>query len=129
MLNPGITPICTGLVRVKKPLLTRQGGPLTSHLRILASREFTGDFPVFAWLITHPEGDILVDAGLSNGFLRPNYLDSLGLFDAWLTRQLCAFSLKPGEGIGEQLSMVRNEGKQGLRIVMTHLHIDRGRVE
>jgi len=47
MLNHGITPICTGLVRVKKPFLTRQGGPITSRLRILASQEFTPGLPIF----------------------------------------------------------------------------------
>jgi hypothetical protein len=64
MRNHGITPICTGLVRAKKPFMTRQGGPISSRLRILLSKEFTSDLPIFAWLIAHPEGDILIDAGL-----------------------------------------------------------------
>jgi N-acyl homoserine lactone hydrolase len=124
MLNCGITPICTGLVRVKKPFLTRQGGPIISRLRILASQEFTPALPIFAWLIAHPEGDILVDSGMSGGLLRPGYLDSLGRFDAWLSRRLCSFIFKPGDEIGAQLSLIRPSGTQGLRVVMTHLHID-----
>ena len=124
MLNHGITPICTGLVRAKKPFMTRQGGPISSRLRILLSKEFTSDLPIFAWLISHQEGDILIDAGLSGGLLRPGYLDSLGRFDAWLTRQVCTFALKPGEQIGKQLPLIRPSGTRGLRVVMTHLHID-----
>lgn len=124
MLNHGITPICTGLVRVKKPFLTRQGGPITSRLRILASQDFTPGLPIFAWLIAHPEGDILVDTGMSGGLLRPGYLDSLGRFDAWLSRRLCTFALNPGEEMSKQLPLIRPSGKQGLRVVMTHFHID-----
>jgi len=124
MLNHGITPICTGLVRVKRQFMTRQGGPISSRLRILLSKEFTSDLPIFVWLIAHPEGDILIDAGLSGGLLRPGYLNSLGRFDAWLTRQLCTFAIKPGEQIGKQLPLIRPSGTRGLRVVMTHLHID-----
>ncbi len=120
----GITPICTGRVRVKKPFLTRQGGPITSRLRILASREFTPDLPIFAWLIAHEEGDILVDAGISEGWLTPGYLDSLGQFDAWLSRRLCSISLEPSEAIRPQLAAARRRGAEGLRVVMTHLHLD-----
>ena len=124
MLKHGITPICTGLVRVKKPFLTRRGGPITSRLRILASQDFTPELPIHAWLIAHPEGDILVDSGMSGGLLRPGYLDSLGRFDAWLSRRICIFTLKPGEEIGKQLPLIRPGGARGLRVVMTHLHID-----
>ena len=61
---------------------------------------------------------------MSGALLRPGYLDSLGRLDAWLTRQLCTFALKPGEQIGEQLPLIRPSGTRGLRVVMTHLHID-----
>ena len=88
------------------------------------SKEFTSDLPILAWLIAHPEGDILIDAGLSGGLLRPGYPDSPALFDAWLTRQLCGFALKPGEQIGKQLPLICPSGTRGLRVVMTHLHID-----
>jgi hypothetical protein len=56
MLNHGITPICTGLVRVKRQFMTRQGGPISSRLRILLSKEFTSDLPIFVWLMPTRRG-------------------------------------------------------------------------
>jgi N-acyl homoserine lactone hydrolase len=114
----------TGSVAVKKPFLTRNGGPILSRLRILTSSQFTQPLPVLCWLIEHPEGDILVDAGMSGGLHRAGYLESLGRFDAWLTRRLCTFDLPPGEEIGLQLPRLRPRGTEGLRVVMTHLHLD-----
>ncbi|WP_026608118.1 N-acyl homoserine lactonase family protein [Methylocapsa acidiphila] len=124
MSNIGVIAINTGFVQVKKPFLTRKGGPIGSRLRILLSAEFSSDLPVLAWLISHPEGDILIDAGMSAGWLRPDYLDSIGSFDAWLTRRLCRFQVEPGQSIGAQLPKFRAAGTQGLRVFMTHLHID-----
>jgi N-acyl homoserine lactone hydrolase len=116
--------IQTGFVAVKKPFLTRHGGPIMSRLRILTSSQFTRPLPILCWLIEHPEGDILIDAGMSSGLHRPGYLDTLGWFDAWLTRRLCTFDLPPGQEIGMQLPRMRPRGTAGLRVVMTHLHFD-----
>ena len=116
--------IQTGFVAVKKPFLTRHGGPIMSRLRILTSSQFTQPLPVLCWLIEHPEGDILVDAGMSGGLHRPGYLKTLGWFSAWLTRRLCYFELPPGQEIGVQLPQMRPRGTADLRVVMTHLHFD-----
>jgi glyoxylase-like metal-dependent hydrolase (beta-lactamase superfamily II) len=123
-VNVMLHAIRTGLVAVKKPFLTRQGGPIMSRLRILTSSQFTEPLPVLCWLLEHPEGDLLVDAGVSGGLRRPGYLESLGRFDAWLARRLCTFEIPPGEEIELQLPRLRPRGTGGLRAVMTHLHLD-----
>ena len=46
-----------------------------SRLRILTSSQLTEPLPVLCWLIEHPEGDILVDAGMSGGLHRAGYLE------------------------------------------------------
>lgn len=124
MATYGIHAICTGRVAVKLPFLTREGGAITSKLRILASRAFTPDLPVLCWLIEHEEGDFLIDAGMSEAASLAGYLDSLGRFDAWLSRRLCRFAIAPGEGLGPRLRRLRPDGAKDLRVVLTHLHID-----
>ena len=124
MAIPGVHAIRTGGVMVKVPLITREGGPITSKLRILTSKSFTPELPVLCWLIEHEEGDVLIDAGMGEAASRPGYLDTLGSFDAWLSRRVSTFAIAPGEGLGPQLCKVRPRGAEGLRIILTHLHID-----
>lgn len=121
----GIHAIRTGGVAVKRPFLTRDGGAITSKLRILASESFTPDLPILCWLIEHEEGDFLIDTGMCEATAQPGYLDkSLGPFDAWLSHRLCRFNVAPGEGLGPQLRQTRSNGAKGLRAVFTHLHSD-----
>jgi N-acyl homoserine lactone hydrolase len=111
-------------VAVKIPFLTRDGGLITSKLRILASQSFTQPFPVLCWLIEHEEGDFLIDAGMSEASSTPGYLRSIGRFDAWLSDRMCRFDMAPEFGLGPQLRRARPRGTEGLRVVMTHLHTD-----
>ncbi len=113
-------------VAVKRPFLTRQGGAVTSKLRILASHSFTPELPILCWLIEHEEGDFLIDAGMCEAAARPGSLDkSLGPFDAWLSHRICRFHVAPGEGLGPQLRQMRPNGAKGpAHRLLTHLHSD-----
>ncbi len=125
MAIKGVHAIRTGGVAVKRPFLTRQGGAVTSKLRILASHSFTPELPILCWLIEHEEGDFLVDAGMCEAAAQPGSLDeSLGPFDAWLSHRICRFHVAPGEGLGPQLRQIRPNGATGLHAVFTHLHSD-----
>lgn len=120
----GIHAIRTGGVLVKRPFLTRQGGPITSKLRIIASRSYAPELPVLCWLIEHEEGSILIDAGMCDAAVQPDHIESTqGPFDAWLLRQVCRFIIKPGEGLGSKLREL-GRSSAGLRVVLTHLHSD-----
>lgn len=120
----GIHPIRTGTAAVKVPFMTRDGGPVASRLRIFTSKAFTAPFPILSWLIEHDEGDFLIDAGMSESCLAPDYLHSLGRIDAWIATHLCRFGMAPDQGLGPQLRRIRPNGTDGLRVVMTHLHLD-----
>ncbi len=124
MRGLGIHPIRTGTAAVKVPFMTRHGGPVASRLRIFTSKAFTPPFPILSWLIEHDEGDILIDAGMSESCLAPDYLRSLGRVDAWVATHLCRFDMAPGDGLGPQLRRIRPRGTDGLRVAMTHLHLD-----
>jgi glyoxylase-like metal-dependent hydrolase (beta-lactamase superfamily II) len=120
----GVHAIRAGGVAVKLELLTRKGGDITSKLRMLASRRFSPELPIYCWLVEHEEGDFLIDTGMCAAAAGPDYLARFGPFDAWLSRRLSRFIVAPGDGLGPRLAAIRPGGAAGLRVVLTHLHSD-----
>ena len=55
--------IQTGLISVKENFLNRKGGGFLSKLNIIFGKAYAGFMPIWAWVIEHPEGIIVVDTG------------------------------------------------------------------
>ena len=55
--------IQTGQISVKNNFRTRKGIGLLSKLNILLGQKFTEYIPIWAWVIEHPEGIIVIDTG------------------------------------------------------------------
>ena len=122
---PRIHAIQTGMVRLRSSFRTRQGGPgPLSRLRILLDSTYTPWLPILAWLIEHPEGDILIDTGERAAVMQPNYFGVTGWFSAWLYRRLFQFHVEDKDEIGSQLATL-NRSPRGIRwVILTHLHVD-----
>ena len=58
-----IHPIRTGTVSVHERQREGRGYGLRRSARTLLDRHWTTPLPIYAWLIEHPEGPILVDTG------------------------------------------------------------------
>ncbi|HEX5617911.1 MAG TPA: hypothetical protein VFX51_05800 [Solirubrobacteraceae bacterium] len=67
-----IHPIQTGSVVIHERQRVGADGPLRL-LKMLTDRDWTEPLPVYAWLIEHPEGLILVDTGETARAAQPGY--------------------------------------------------------
>ena len=81
--------IQTGTVAVKERQRSGTGpGPLRLPLT-LADRDWTEPLPIYAWVIEHPEGVIVVDTGETARVTEPGY------FPRWRARLGGQIRLRP----------------------------------
>ena len=94
-------------------------GPLRLPLT-LADREWTERLPIYAWVIEHPEGVIVVDTGETARVSEPGY------FPRWHPYYRLGVKewVEPEQEIGPQLRAVGIEPDAVRWVVMTHLHTD-----
>lgn len=122
---PRVHAIQTGMVSVNRAFRTRKGGPgPISKIRMLMETSFTEWLPVRAWLIEHPEGNILIDTGERATIMRPDYFQAAGKFASWLMRRICRFRLEDKDEIGPQLATLGLGPREIRWVILTHLHVD-----
>jgi len=107
----------TGKVKVKEEQRVRESGGI---FKVLTSKNWSPWLPIFAWVIEHDEGLIVVDTGETSNTSASWY------FPAWhpYFRYAVAFKVEPEDEIGPQMykrGLNPNDVKQ---VVMTHLHTD-----
>src|SRR3954465_9927854 len=62
-MNLAITPLTTGSVRIKTAMQRGRGTGLRRRSAMFLPGDLTGPLPIYAWLIHHDDGSILVDTG------------------------------------------------------------------
>ncbi|KAF4624355.1 hypothetical protein G7Y89_g13816 [Cudoniella acicularis] len=114
--------IQTGRIKIRPSMLSQPANRsiFLRRLRFLTDRSWTDWLPVYTFLISHPEGPILFDAGMSPRCTSPGY------FPFWmptftLTSQI---EIQPQEGIGAQLKEKGIEIKALKAVVLSHLRHD-----
>jgi N-acyl homoserine lactone hydrolase len=112
--------IRTGSLVVRAQQLNGKGrGPLRGA-RTLMDRNWTDSMPIYAWLIEHPEGLIVVDTGESARVNEPGYLPRWHPYFRRGVRE----SVQPGDEIGPQLTALGFSPEDVRWVVLTHLHND-----
>jgi len=112
-----IHPIQTGCTRIRPSQRDRKpGGPL----RMLTDRTWTEWLPIYAWVIEHPEGVIVVDTGETARTSEPGHLPQWHPY----YRLAVGFAVKPQDEIGPQLRRLGIDPEDVSTVVMTHLHTD-----
>lgn len=109
--------IQTGITKIKTAQRNRKpGGPL----RILTDTQWTEWLPIYSWLIDHPEGIIVVDAGETARTSEPGY------FPSWhpYYRTALQMNVKAEDEIGPQLVRMGIQQKDVKKLVLTHFHTD-----
>jgi glyoxylase-like metal-dependent hydrolase (beta-lactamase superfamily II) len=112
--------IRTGSVAVKTRQRRGAGPGPTRLARTLLDRSWTEPLPIYAWLIEHPEGPIVIDTGETARVEEPGYLPTwhpyfrLGM-RAWV---------RPEEEIGPRIRALGIDPDEVRWVVMTHLHTD-----
>src|ERR671922_2137475 len=92
--------IQTGTVAVKTRQREGVGTGKRRFLNMLLDREWTAPLPIYAWVIEHPDGAIVVDTGETARALQPGY------FPRWhpYFRLALRESVKPRMKLGQALS-------------------------
>ena len=112
--------IQTGSLVVRAQQLSGKGrGPLRGA-RTLMDRNWSDSMPIYAWLIEHPEGLIVVDTGESARVNEPGYLPRWHPYFRRGVRE----SVEPGDEIGPQLTALGASAEDVRWVVLTHLHND-----
>lgn len=112
-----IYPLRTGSVKVKKAQKSRETGGM---LRVLSSDQWTDWLPIYAWLIKHPEGTIVVDTGETSRTSQPGY------FPDWhpYYRFAVKMDVARQDEIDQQLAKYDVHPKDVDTVVLTHFHTD-----
>lgn len=112
-----IDAIRTGSVRIKGAQVARKAlGPL----RVMDDPRWSDWLPIYAWLIHHPEGPILVDTGETCRAC------ALGYFPRWhpYYRLAVEFDVRQEQEVGPALWEAGLKPKDIRTVILTHLHTD-----
>ncbi|KAI9737076.1 MAG: hypothetical protein M1834_000666 [Cirrosporium novae-zelandiae] len=112
----------TGQTRIRQSMKTQTAdrSVFLRRLRALTDRTWTEWLPIYTFLISHPEGYVLFDAGESS------HVNDWGYFPLWMPtfRLMSETHIEDNEGIGTQLRE-RGLGPEDLKaVVISHLHHD-----
>jgi glyoxylase-like metal-dependent hydrolase (beta-lactamase superfamily II) len=112
--------VCTGSVRVHQRQRRGEGRGIVRSLRTLFDRTWTEALPIYAWVIEHPEGLIVVDTGETARTAERHY------FPRWhpYYRYAVQFEVRPEEEIGPRLLDLGIKPEEVRWVVLTHLHTD-----
>jgi N-acyl homoserine lactone hydrolase len=112
--------IKTGEVTLKTRQCEGSRSGTARRLATMTDREWSRPLPIYAWVIEHPEGLIVVDTGQSARASKPGY------FPRWhpYFRTSIKAQVEPHEEIGPQLAKLGLSPHDVRWVVMTHLHSD-----
>jgi N-acyl homoserine lactone hydrolase len=112
--------IRTGVVAIKQnQLAAASDGPM-ARLQTIMDKRWTDPLPIFAWVIEHPEGLIVIDTGETARTAEPGY------FPGWhpYYRFGVRLSVLPEQEIGPQMALLGLSPRDVRWVVMTHMHTD-----
>ena len=113
--------IRTGLVQVRRPQMASRGRSTAARLaHMLFDDDWSDWLPVYAWVVEHEAGLILVDTG------ETARVHDRGYHPRWhpFYRRAARFSVHPGEELGPQLRALGIGARDIRHVVLTHLHTD-----
>ncbi len=111
--------IQTGTVAIKSVQTQRRetGNPL---LNIIFDKQWTEPLPIFAFVIEHPEGLIVVDTGETARTADPGYFPAWHPYYRFGVREW----VQPEEEIGPQMRAMGMNPNDVRWVLLTHLHTD-----
>jgi N-acyl homoserine lactone hydrolase len=117
--------IQTGIISVKENFLNQKGKGFLSKLNIVLGKTFADFMPIWAWVIEHPEGIIVIDTGDIEESCYPDFYKN----ESWGTKlSLLATSnkrlIRKQDALDAQLIRLGIRPEQVSKVVLTHLHGD-----
>ncbi len=111
--------IQTGTVSIRPNQRLGKGKGVIRLINTLTDRRWTEPLPIYAWVIEHPEGVILIDTGETARATEPGY------FPSWHPYfKNVSIEVKPEQEVGPQLQKIGIHPKDVRWVIMTHLHTD-----
>lgn len=111
----------TGEISVKHNYYDAKGGNRAARLTsVLLDRAFQ-EIPIYVWVIEHPEGLIVIDAGESAAVNDPDYFP-LWQRPYWTSQY--RFHITPDDEIGAHLKRAGLSVRDVRWLVLTHTHFD-----
>jgi len=111
----------TGKVRIKQNQISKSGGMLPQMLKVLFGKDWSEWLPIYAWVIEHTEGVIVVDTGETHKTKNQGYLPLWHPYYALAVE----FNVKQEDEIGPQLYEIGiDPAKDVKKVIMTHMHTD-----
>ena len=112
--------IQTGTVAVRSRQQKGVGRGQARLARTLMDRRWTDPLPIYAWLIEHPEGLIVVDTG------ETAHVNDPGYFPRWHPYFKLGVKewVEPDEEVGPKLKTLGFSPDDVRWVIMTHLHTD-----
>jgi len=112
--------IQTGTVIVKQLQMQGKGHGTQRLLNTMFGKEWAEPLPIYAWVIEHPEGVIVVDTGETARTAEPGY------FPWWHPYYHLAVRVQvaPEDEIGPQLRTLGIRPEDVRWVVLTHMHTD-----
>jgi glyoxylase-like metal-dependent hydrolase (beta-lactamase superfamily II) len=112
--------IQTGSVAIKARQRAGKGEGFGRLLNTLFDTEWTPMLPIYAWVIEHPEGIIVVDTGETARTAEPGYFPRWHPYPRFGVRM----NVKPEDEIGSQMLRIGLSPDDVRWVVLTHLHTD-----
>ncbi len=112
--------IQTGTVGVKTAQIEGRGQGYQRLLNVLTDKEWVEPLPIYAWVIEHPEGIVVVDTGETARTAEKSYFPRWHPFYRLSTR----FYVCPDDEIGPQLRRLGIAPRDVHWVVLTHMHTD-----
>lgn len=109
----------TVAVRASQRDGTQGSGPLRL-VNTLRDRKWTNPLPIYAWVVEHPEGIIVIDTGETAKASEPGYFPSWHPYYRFGVKEW----VKPEDEIGPQLHVLGLSPADVRWVIMTHLHTD-----
>ncbi len=113
--------IRTGSVAIKASQRVGKGvGQIGRQIHILSDKEWTEPLPIYAWVIEHPEGVIVIDTGETARTAERGY------FPAWhpYFKLAVRMSVQPDDEIGPRLRALGIKPDDVRWVILTHMHTD-----
>lgn len=116
--------IQTGMCAVKRSHITNHTVHFLTPLKITLDKHFTTFFPIWVWVIEHPEGVIVIDTGENQRVMNTDYFKPAGKIVAAYNRKNIRFSVSIENEIGFQMKQLGLNPDDVKNVVLTHLHLD-----
>lgn len=115
----------TGLISVKENFLNQKGQGFMSKLNIVLGTSYAAFMPIWAWVIEHPEGVIVIDTGDIEASCHPDFYKNESTAARFNLKAMSNIrKISKEDELDAQLIRLGIRPEKVSKVVLTHLHGD-----